>query len=123
MGETEIAYRETDVAGMTGVNNASYTGVSGSVDMGTAMLNLAVEYTVNPGDLAGSKSSGLTLTPFISAGAGGLGLHGNLNYLRIANATDANGNESVDNGMFVAPAVQGAAGLTVGLPYGVEIFG
>ena len=25
--------------------------------------------------------------------------------------------------MFVAPAIQGGAGITVGLPYGLEVFG
>jgi|TARA_B100001094_G_scaffold57935_1_gene53376 hypothetical protein len=121
--ETELGYRETDVSGMTGVNNAAYTGVSGSVDMGTAMVNLAIEYSIDPGEISGGKSSGVSVTPYITAGAGGLGAHGNLNFLRIANATDPNGNESIDNGFFLAPAVQGGAGLTVGLPYGVEIFG
>ncbi len=121
--ETEVAYREADVSGMTGVAGAAYTGVSGSVDMGTAMVNLAIEYSIDPGELAGSGSNGLSVTPFISAGAGGLGLYGNLNYLRIAATSDPNSNEAVDNGMFVAPAIQGGAGITVGLPYGLEVFG
>ena len=71
--ETELGYRETDVSGMTGVNNAAYTGVSGSVDMGTAMVNLAIEYSIDPGEISGGKSSGVSVTPYITAGAGGLG--------------------------------------------------
>jgi len=121
--ETELGFRQADVTSMTGVADAVYTGVSGSVDIGTAMMNLAFEYSVDPGEVSGSGASGFTVTPYITAGGGALGVHGDLNYLRIANATDPNGNESVDNGFFIAPAIQGGAGLTVGLPYGIEVFG
>jgi hypothetical protein len=31
--------------------------------------------------------------------------------------------DGVDEEMFAAPAVQGGAGLTLGLPFGVEVYG
>ena len=118
--ETEFGYREADVASMTGVADASYTGVDGTAHIGTAMVNLAFEYSVDPGALSGGSSSGFTVTPFITAGGGALGVAGNLFYKRI----DLTANqESIDAGFFLAPAIQGGAGITLGLPFGVEVFG
>jgi hypothetical protein len=121
--ETELGYRSADVSSMTGVNNAVYSGANGEVNIGTAFANLAIEYTIDPGELSGSVGSGFSITPYITAGGGVLGAHGNLNYDRIAIATITNGNEEIDEGFFIAPAVQGGAGVTIGLPYGVEVFG
>jgi hypothetical protein len=119
--ESEFGYREVSVKSMTGVADAVYTGVKGKAHVGTAMLNMAFEYSVDPVALTGGgESSGFTLTPFITAGGGVLGVHGNLFYKRIDLSAVQ---EEVDNGFFLAPAVQGGAGVTLGLPYGVEVFG
>ena len=118
--ETEFGFREVTVKSMTGVADAVYTGVNGKANVGTAMLNMAFEYSVDPVELTGGKSSGFTLTPFVTAGGGALGVHANLFFKRI-DLTAAQ--EEVDNGFFIAPAIQGGAGVTLGLPYGVEVFG
>jgi len=121
--ETEFGYRDTKVTSLTGTNNTAYANVSGKANIGTAMINLAIEYSVDPGELSGGASSGFSLTPYITAGGGVLGVHGNLGYNRIE--ADVNGviPDGTDEGFFIAPAVQGGAGLTLGLPYGAEIFG
>ena len=121
--ETELGYRNADVSRMTGVADVVYTGVNGEVNIGTVFANLAIEYSIDPGDFADGVGSGFSITPYVTAGGGVLGAHGNLNYDRIAIATDANGHEEIDEGFFIAPAIQGGAGLTIGLPYGVELFG
>jgi hypothetical protein len=120
--ETEVGHRDTEVTGLTGGGDTKrYKGVGGSVDIGTIMANLALEYSVDPSDLAGNGSSGFSITPYVSVGGGALGVLGNLNFLRAEGI--GIGDESLNNGMFIAPAIQGGAGLTIGLPFGVEVFG
>lgn len=124
--ETEFGYRDTDVATLTGKAGTTYAQASGAVDIGTAMMNLAFEYSIDPGELSGGESSGFSITPFVTVGGGALGALGNLNFLTTNVSSPIGENakiDGVDNGMFIAPAIQGGAGLTVGLPYGVEIFG
>jgi hypothetical protein len=123
--ETEFGYHETNVKSLTGGStNRAYTGVGGKIDMGTAMVNLAVEYSIDPGEftqLGGSgKSSGFSITPYVTAGGGVVGVLGNINF---ANTNAGDPQDGVDNGMFLAPAIQGGAGLTIGLPMGVEVYG
>jgi hypothetical protein len=118
--ETEFGYRKADVKEMTGVANAKYTEVKGKANIGTAMVNLAIEYTVDPSEFTGGATSGITVTPFITAGGGVTGVHGNLGYKRIDLTTTK---EEIDEGFFMAPTIQGGAGLTLGLPFGVEVFG
>ena len=117
--ETEFTFRDTTVNKLTGVNNRNFVLNEGNeVHIGTIMANLAFEYSVDPMELSGEKSSGISLTPFITAGAGALGGIGSMSYMNTNSETDG-----VDEEMFVAPAIQGGAGLTVGLPFGVELFG
>ena len=117
--ETEVAYRETDVKTLTGVNNLAYTNVSGAIDIGTAMINVAFEYSIDPGEVAGSGDSGFSITPYIQAGGGAFGGVGNINFTTASESVQ----ESVDNGMFILPAIQGGAGITIGMPMGVELYG
>lgn len=116
--ESEFGLRETTVSSITGVNNASYTNVNSDINVGTAMVNLAFEYSVDPSEISGSGASGISLTPYLTAGAGVLGVHGNLEFTRIAGQTK----DELDEEFFIAPALQGGAGLTLGLPMGVEVF-
>jgi hypothetical protein len=122
--ETEFAYRESDVNKLIGVGTVARTGVSGAIDIGTAFVNLAFEYSIDPGEfteLGGSgKSSGFTITPYITAGGGALGVLGNLDFV---NTNVGDSPDGVDHEMFLAPAIQGGAGITIGLPMGVEVFG
>lgn len=122
--ETEFSYRESDVNKLSGT--VARTEVSGPIDIGTAFVNLAFEYSIDPGEfteLGGSgKSSGFSITPYITAGGGALGVMGNLNFTN-TNSNDGQGSDGVDNEMFLAPAIQGGAGITIGLPMGVEVFG
>ena len=119
--ENEYSYRETDVKTLTGRDALAYTNVSGSTHIGTAMVNAAFEYSFDPNVVAGEASSGISLTPYLKAGAGAVGVHGNLNFDN-AGANDS-ANDGFDDGMFIAPAMQAGLGLTVGLPYGLEVFG
>jgi hypothetical protein len=122
--ETEFAYRESDVNKLTGT--VARTAVSGPIDIGTAFVNLAFEYSIDPGEfkeVGGSgKSSGFSITPYITAGGGALGVLGNLNFTNTGSAP-GNVGDGVDHEMFLAPAIQGGAGITIGLPMGVEVFG
>jgi len=124
--ETEFSYRESDVKSLTGGAAGARANVDGDIDMGTAFVNLAFEYSIDPGEfteLGGSgKSSGFTITPYITAGGGALGVMGNLGFTN-SNGDDALGSDGVDNQFFLAPAIQGGAGLTIGLPMGVELYG
>jgi hypothetical protein len=118
--ETEVGYRQTDVKSMSGKNDVAYTRVNGNVEMGTALMNLAVEYSVDPSTLSDGVPSGFSVTPYVSVGGGVLGAFGDLNYKR--NST--NHTESpVENQFFAAPAAQAGVGLTIGMPFGVEVFG
>ena len=112
--ETEFGYHDSNV-------NKIQTGTrpSGAIDIGTAMVNLAFEYSVDPSELAEEAPSGFSITPFVQVGGGAFGVLGNLNYGEVGGNGELYG---VDNGFFIAPAIQGAAGLTVGLPYGAEVF-
>lgn len=121
--ETEIGYRETDVTSLSSSGGGTYTGVSGAIDMGTAMINMAIEYSFDPGEMTGGSTSGIAITPFVTVGGGGLGLLGNLNYLSSDLNKFGEAQQSIDNGMLIAPAIQGGAGLTIGLPMGVEVYG
>jgi len=115
--ETEFGLRETTATGMTGEANRVYTGLQSSIHLGSAMVNLAFEYSVDPGELAGSGPSGFSLTPYITGGGGVLGAHGNFQFTRSDNTLD-----NTDEAFFIAPALQGGAGMTLGVPFGVELF-
>ena len=115
--ETEFGLRETSVSGLTGEANRVYTGVQSSIHLGSAMVNLAFEYSVDPGELAGSGPSGFSITPYITGGGGVLGAHGNFQFTTADTELD-----KTDEAFFIAPALQGGAGLTVGVPFGVELF-
>jgi hypothetical protein len=116
--ETEFGLRETTVSSITGVADASYTGISSNINVGTAMVNMAFEYSVDPSDMSGNGTSGISLTPYVTVGGGALGIHGNLAYTRIDGVTL----QDMDEEFFIAPAVQGGVGLTLGLPLGLEVF-
>jgi hypothetical protein len=125
--ETELGYRDTSVTSVTSANPLIKDG-SGEVNIGTAMMNLAVEYSIDLGDAGGDATkelSGISITPYIMAGGGAMGVHGDLNYIgsNATRAVEATTHEGVDNGMLIAPAIQGGVGLTIGLPAGVELFG
>ena len=115
--ETEFGLRETTVSSITGVANASYTGITSAVNVGTAMVNMAFEYSVDPSDLSGNGTSGVSLTPYVTVGAGVLGVHGNLGYTRINGTL-----EKIEEEFFIAPALQGGVGVTLGLPMGFEVY-
>ena len=117
--ETEFGYRETSVTSISGQNNVNYTDVDSDINIGTAMVNVAFEYSFDPGKLAGSESVGFSLTPYVTAGAGMLGAQGKLHYLR----ADGNVKENINDEFFIAPSLQAGVGLTVGLPFGAELFG
>jgi len=116
--ETEFAHREGDVNSLTG--RTARTGVAGDIDIGTAFMNLAFEYSIDPGaELDGTgKSSGFSVTPYITAGGGVLGVYGDLDFKRISDLEP----DGVNHEFFLAPAIQGGAGLTIGLPMGAELF-
>ena len=117
--ETEFSFRDTTINKLTGVNARNFVLNEGNeVHIGTIMANLAFEYSVDPMAMSGKESSGISVTPFITAGAGALGGIGSMSYMNTNNETDG-----VDEEMFVAPAIQGGAGLTLGLPFGVEVYG
>jgi hypothetical protein len=129
--ESEYGYRETSIQSVTNTGNTVTDG-SGNINIGTAMVNLAVEYTFDIGEATkalgggdGAKGSGFSLTPYITAGAGAFGVIGDIQY-KGSNA-DRNVNpqyyNGIDDGFFVAPAVQGGLGLTIGLPAGIELYG
>jgi hypothetical protein len=111
--ETEFGYRSAKI---NKVLNGSAPG--GDVDMGTAMVNVALEYSIDMGEVGLEEASGVSLTPYITGGIGVFGVHGNYAFTN----TDLETDEGVDNGMFIAPAAQAGVGLTVGLPAGVEVF-
>jgi len=115
--ESEFGLRETTVSSLTGVADASYTGITSAVNLGTAMVNMAFEYSVDPSDLSGNGASGISLTPYLTVGAGVLGVHGNLGYTRINGTL-----EKLEEEFFIAPALQGGVGLTLGVPMGFEVF-
>jgi hypothetical protein len=125
--ETELGYRDTSVTSVTN-QSGIVSGGSGEVNLGTAMMNLAVEYSIDLGDAGGDATkelSGISITPYIMAGGGAMGVHGDLNYIgsNATRAVEATTHEGVDNGMLIAPAIQGGVGLTIGLPAGIELFG
>jgi hypothetical protein len=125
--ETEFGYRKTEVASVTNLKSGAFINSGGDVHIGTAMINLALEYSFDLGETGVGKDLGnISVTPYITAGGGMMGVIGDLNYQGSASRTGAVDrvlNEGVDNAMGVFPTVQGGAGLTLGLPYGLEIFG
>jgi hypothetical protein len=117
--ETEYSYRETTVNKLTGVNNRVFVLNEGNeVHIGSLMTNMAFEYSIDPMEMSGKPSSGVSITPFITVGGGVLAGTGNMSFMNTNSETDG-----VDEEMFAAPAVQGGAGLTLGLPFGVEVYG
>ena len=118
--EVEIGAFETDVDTIR-----VGTSPSGRIAAATTMFNLAVEYSIDPGVVAGlvsgggAEETGFSITPFISGGLGFIGGHGNVSYQQ--NGIDERDQDQ--SFMFAAPAGQWKAGLSLGLTHGVELTG
>jgi len=110
--EAEFGYRTTKVDKILKGSDAR-----GTVNIGSAMLNLGLEYSVGADDL-GAELGGFTITPFVSAGGGVLAGDFSLKYDDVN--LDSTNRTVLDDEMFAAPALQAKVGLAIGLTHGVE---
>jgi hypothetical protein len=111
--EVEASYRQTELSSVTGGTQAH-----GQTHLGSIINNIAIEYSIDPLEVAGQGSSGFSVTPFVMGGIGAIGGVFNVSYLDSAGVYK----NSSDDTMVVAPASQIGAGLTIGTPFGLELF-
>ena len=102
--ELELGYRDTSVDSLTG--QTTLTGVSGDVDVWTAMINGAYDIDL-----------GYAVKPFVTAGVGALYADGEVNY------TDTDSQARYEDGEAVTIAGQLGLGASYALTSEVDLIG